>query len=305
MHRPLLLLLGLLILPCCLRGRVRRKSSTFTARRPSSPAPEEPERTRGFRAGIVDAVIKLTGNSRLTGGDRLLQLLENPHRFIETFEYEDRMKGIPVHDEQGTRERPHYLRMRFKAPEMDAALKRLGLAKWPADRPMLGVWLGVRTAIGNYVLAATGPEGYGQRLVIVETAARRGLPVRLPGADGSATPVTFDIAAGNVPKLRHESPAADALLSGVLSATPEGYWDIAWRGSLAEPLADMDAARRRPSTPRSRTACRPRRWSSAARRRFRRLHYPASIFCRARPASRRGAAPSGRPGAGCSRAAPA
>lgn len=228
MRRPVLALLSLLILHSA-GARAAEVFDLYSAQAIVTGT-EEPERTRGLRAGIVDAVIKLTGDFRLAESDKLLQLLENPHRLVDSFEYEDRMKGIPVHDEQGTRERPHYLRMRFKAPEMDAALKRLRLAKWPADRPMLGVWLGVRTAIGSYVLAATGSEGYGQRLVIVETAARRGLPVRLPGADGSPTTVTFDdIAAGNVPKLRHESPAADALLSGVLSATPEGYWDIAWR----------------------------------------------------------------------------
>lgn len=192
---------------------------------------EEPERTRGFRAGLTDVVVKLTGDPRLADGRRIAPLLDDPHRLVERFAYEDRMKGIPVHDEQGTRERPHYLRMRFKTDTLDRALAALGLSKWSADRPVLAVWLGVRTARGAYVLRDAGADGYGQRLVIRETAARRGLPVRLPPAGNDARPAVTvdDIAAGDLSTLRQMSGDAAALLSGVLSITADGYWDMNWR----------------------------------------------------------------------------
>ena len=189
----------------------------------------EPERTRGFRAGLVDVVVKLTGDVRLADSNRLQPLLEQPHRFVEHFEYEDRMKGIPVRDEQGTRERPHYLRMRFKASEINQELERLGLSKWPPRRPMLAIWLGIKTATDTYVLSASGPKGYGQRAVIVETSERRGIPILLPEANSSKSAVTFDdISANNRRKMNSESHPADALLSGVLSLTEGGYWDITW-----------------------------------------------------------------------------
>lgn len=191
----------------------------------------EPERTRGFRVGLTDVVVKLTGDPRLADGKRIAPLLEDPHALVAHFEYEDRMKGIPVHDEQGTRERPYYLRMRFKPKAIDAALAALGLTKWAADRPVLAVWLGVRTALQPYVLRADGPNGYGQRLVIRETASRRGLPVRLPptGADAATAVTVDDIADANLEKLWQRSGDADALLAGVLSITADGYWDITWR----------------------------------------------------------------------------
>jgi hypothetical protein len=190
----------------------------------------EPERTRGFRAGLVDLVVKLTGDARLADDERLRPLLEQPHRFIERFNYEDRLKGLPVHDEQGTRERPYYLRMRFKAQAIDDVLARLGLARWPAERPTLAVWLRIETAAGAYVLSASGPEGYGQRAAIVETAERRGVPIVLPEADGSSSAVSFDdIAANDTATLSLASPGADAVLAGVLSVTENGYWDITWR----------------------------------------------------------------------------
>ncbi|MDJ0944961.1 MAG: DUF2066 domain-containing protein [Kiloniellales bacterium] len=190
----------------------------------------EPERSRGFRAGLTDVVVKLTGDARLAGDDRLAPLVERAHSFVASFDYEDRMKGIPVHDEQGTRERPHLLRMRFKAAELDRALGRLGLSIWPAERPLLAVWLGIETAGDRYVLRAAGARGYGQRAVLVETAARRGLPLLLPEAASGESAVAFeDIAAEDVSRMIGESPGADALLAGVLSLAEGGYWDITWR----------------------------------------------------------------------------
>src|SRR5262245_58542317 len=96
---------------------------------------EEPERTRGFRVGLTDVAVKLTGDVRLSENGRLASILEHPHGLVDTFEYEDRMKNIPVHDEQGTRQRPHFLRIRFKAAELDQELAKLGLSKW-TERPL-------------------------------------------------------------------------------------------------------------------------------------------------------------------------
>jgi hypothetical protein len=188
---------------------------------------EEPERTRGFRLALTDVVVKLTGDARLERSEKLQSLLDRPHRLVERFEYEDRMKDIPVHDEQGTRERPHYLRVHFNASAIDTELQRLGLAKWPSDRPHLAVWLGIRTARGTSVLEADGPNGYVQRIVLTEAATRRGLPIALPLA-GQPTIAFDDISSKNSSKLRAVPPHADALLVGVLSITNAGYWDIDW-----------------------------------------------------------------------------
>jgi uncharacterized protein len=186
----------------------------------------EPERTRGFRIALKDVMVKLTGDARLADSDKLAPLLEKPHPLVEAFEYEDRMKGIPLHDEQGTRERPHFLRVRFKPAEMDKVLADLGLKKW-TDRPVLAVWLGVKTAVGSYVLAKTGDDGYAQRAVVMETSERRGIPVALPDAESSVS--VAEVAAGDLDKLQAASKPAGAWLSGVLSITDSGYWDITWR----------------------------------------------------------------------------
>jgi hypothetical protein len=91
------------------------------------------------------------------------------------------------------------------------------------------VWLGVRTAIGQFVVTKTGTD-YGQRIVIQETALRRGMPVHLPAGDDGHAAITFDdVAADRFDKLQSASKAAGAWLSGVLAITESGYWDITWR----------------------------------------------------------------------------
>lgn len=186
---------------------------------------EEPERTRGFRSALTDVVIKVTGDHRLAGSGLLKPLLARPHGFVERFEYEDRMKGIPVHDEQGTRERPHFLRVQFSAAKVDQALHELGLKKWSADRPVLAIWLGVHTALEKYVLSANGDRGYGQRAVFEETARRQGIPIVLPRQLESS--ITFgDIASQNLDKLAAASGDADAVLLGTLILGGSGRWDI-------------------------------------------------------------------------------
>jgi len=195
---------------------------------------EEPERTRGFRDTLLTVVTKLTGNAKLANEPRILALAGTPHRLVETFEYEDRMKDIPVHDEQGTRERPHYLRVTFSKAAIDDALQRLGIKAWPPDRPVIAVWLGIDTPAGQFVLVDSGPAGYGQRAVITETAEKLGLPIELPGASHAI--VTFDDIAGiRVDAMRAAAPRAHGHLIGRLTVRTDGYWDIAW--SLHAPNA--------------------------------------------------------------------
>jgi hypothetical protein len=138
------------------------------------------------------------------------------------------MKDIPIHDEQGTRERPFYLRMQFKPDAIDKALLGLGLRQWDADRPLLAVWLGVKTAVKSYVLTRGDGDGYGQRAVLMETSERRGVPIFLP--EDTIHDVGFDDIAGQrIETLRAASPAAASWLSGVLSINESGYWNMSWR----------------------------------------------------------------------------
>ncbi|MGA7328778.1 MAG: DUF2066 domain-containing protein, partial [Rhodomicrobium sp.] len=79
------------------------------------------ERLRGFREGIKEIVGKPTGNYALDEGTALQPFLSHPADFIQEFTYEDRMKNLPVRDEQGTRDRPFYLRMTADAAKLSSA----------------------------------------------------------------------------------------------------------------------------------------------------------------------------------------
>ena len=183
---------------------------------------EDPERTRGLRIALADVIVKVTGDVRLADDSRMSAILEQPERLVADLTLTDRMKGIPLHDEQGTRERPHNLVARFDAVRLDAALSENGLRLWPADRPIVAVRLLVETDSVRFVLAEAGPEGYGQRLALTETAARRGLPIRLPTAAAAAELAANPAAVSAVPS------GGGALLSGTLRIVEGGSWDIDW-----------------------------------------------------------------------------
>lgn len=190
---------------------------------------EEPERSRGLRNCLSDVVAKLTGDTELARSVRVQPLLAQVHRFVDRFEYEDRMKGIPLHDEQGTRQRPYYLRVWFKPQAVDAALRDQGIALWPAKRPLLAVWLGVRTAVGDYIVYRRGSDGYGQRGALLETARRWGIPVMLPDPSAGTSTVGYaTVATDDTQSLTALSPRADALLLGTLVIDSQGYWTSHW-----------------------------------------------------------------------------
>ncbi len=71
------------------------------------------EQQRGFRKALAEVVIKLSGDADIVGTDAILTLVDRAGDFVGAFDYEDRMKGLKVHDGQGIRECPHYLRVTF------------------------------------------------------------------------------------------------------------------------------------------------------------------------------------------------
>ncbi len=185
----------------------------------------EQERLRGFRVGTEEAVVKLTGDAALAGSDKIAAIINRSAELVQDFTYEDRMKGIPVHDEQGTRDRPHFLRIRFAKAKFDAALAEAGLSRWKGERPLLVVWLGIKDARSAYVLGGEGAEGYGQREVLKEASKKRGVPLLLPQPVPAS--VTYDtIARGDSALLRKEAETLGG--DGVLYGTLDFNGDVAW-----------------------------------------------------------------------------
>lgn len=194
---------------------------------------EEPERTRGMRIGLAEVLGKLSGRAELPQSASLARALQSPHGFVSAFEYEDRMKDIPIHDEQGTRERPHFLRMTFDRAKTDALLAQMGLKAWSSDRPRLTVLLMVRDARRDYVLTTDGENGYGQRVVMQSASRHAGVPILLPSEaaihDAGLTSARVEQGGDDLAEAA-KTLGGDGLLLGALTLTKDGSaWDVRWR----------------------------------------------------------------------------
>lgn len=140
----------------------------------------EAERARGVALCFAAVLVKVSGDPRLATSPAAAAMAAEAARFVSHVDYHDRMSGIPVHDEQGTRERPFDLTVSFEPAKIDAALRALGAKPWPQPRPPLAVLLGVRDATAAYVLAQDGERGLGQRQALAATAEKRGIAAALP-----------------------------------------------------------------------------------------------------------------------------
>ena len=140
----------------------------------------EKNRPAGFAQCLTDVLVKVSGDPRLLDDPRLAKLARQAGSFVSGFRYRDRMEGIPVHDEQGTRDRPYDLTCDFHPQKIDAALRELGRTPWPAERPLLVVFLSVRNGPSAYVLTDDGTRGPGQRESFLGASKKIGVPVVLP-----------------------------------------------------------------------------------------------------------------------------
>jgi uncharacterized protein len=91
----------------------------------------EENRAGGFATALEAVLVKVSGDPRLLGDPRVEAMAGEAGSFVEAFRYRDRMAGIPVHDEQGTRDRPYDLFVSFRPGDIDALLRSLGREKWP------------------------------------------------------------------------------------------------------------------------------------------------------------------------------
>jgi hypothetical protein len=175
-------------------------------------------------------LIKVSGDAALIQSQTGQPLLSQASDLVESFTYADRMQGIPIHDEQGTRERPHFLRMRFHSLGVAAALQQIGITPWSSNRPQVVIWLGIQDSLRAYVLGADTAFGSGQREVLKSVAHKRGVPVILPEMQATdRAAITYDeIAAATMPRLRQVSEryGGEALLVGTLVMDDKGYWTL-------------------------------------------------------------------------------
>lgn len=144
-----------------------------------------PRRAIGLGLCLRDIVVKVTGDQTLLENDKLAARTSQVGDLIASFEFRDRMGGIPIHDEQGSYDRPHDLTCRFDRPKLDAFLASLGSRPWHL-RPRVVLVVGIRGMNGAASTLASdgmGARDQDMRDALAAAADRLALPLTLPSQD--------------------------------------------------------------------------------------------------------------------------
>jgi hypothetical protein len=154
-------------------------ATTFS--RPIVTGTDMRQRPWGFAQTLREVLVKSSGDPRLKDDPRTAQFAVHADRFVACFDYVDMMAAVPLHDDQGTSDRPHKLTVYFIPAKIDALLAQLGDKPWRGERPIVVPVLLVhgRKPV-PYVLSAEIPAGEEQRGSFATAADQFGMDVRVP-----------------------------------------------------------------------------------------------------------------------------
>jgi len=131
---------------------------------------------------LKDVLKKVSGDPNIDRDSRVEAFAEQAQVYVKGFGYRDRMEGIPIHDEQGTRDRPYDLTVDFHPEKIDEILLALGQKPWTARRPTIVVILAVEYEARSYLLTGDADEGFDQRESFMSAAWLTGMPLVLPSS---------------------------------------------------------------------------------------------------------------------------
>jgi hypothetical protein len=138
-------------------------------------------RPTGFKICLEDVLVKTTGDQRLLQDPQVKALGATAGGLVEHYEYFDRMAEHPVHDEQGTNDRPYYLTCVFDQAKIDGVLAKLGHKAWTGTRPPLTLIMSVHGFGKSGILTSDGDFYPDMRIALNYAAERYGMNVSLPG----------------------------------------------------------------------------------------------------------------------------
>jgi hypothetical protein len=194
----------------------------------------EENRQLGFEECFRDVLVKTSGDQRVLGDARVAAALPDAASFVESFRYRDRLEGIPIHDEQGTHDRPHDLYCHFDRGKVDAFLSSVGRKPWLDERPRMTLFLSVQNARHRFVLARDGDESPYMRDSLLAAAAPLALQIDVPDQatlDGFS--IAFDTVASRQPGTLLDATrlsGGDVALAGsLLWSDAELGWIANWR----------------------------------------------------------------------------
>jgi hypothetical protein len=125
-------------------------------------------------------LVKASGDASILNDSRLEALAAGAEQYVSSFSYRDRLEGKPVHDEQGTYDRPHFLTCRFDPQKIDSILKTFGRKPWLAHRPRLVTLVAVHGRQRSAILSSDGAFDPDMREALANAAQRYGLSISVP-----------------------------------------------------------------------------------------------------------------------------
>src|SRR5271168_4948976 len=139
------------------------------------------QRPWGFAQTFRTVLVKSSGDPRLMDDPKVAELAAHTDGFVVCFSYVDMMADIPIHDEQGTYDRPHKLTVTFDPAKIDAILADFGDEAWRGERPLVvPVLLVAGPKPPPYMLSADTPRGVEQRGAFAAAAEEFGMTARFP-----------------------------------------------------------------------------------------------------------------------------
>lgn len=192
----------------------------------------EENRQLGFRECLSEVLVKVSGNYALTDSTALAALQERAAQYVASFSYRDRLEDVPIHDEQGTHDRPHDLTCRFEPATIDPLLADLGVKPWLSPRPAVAVLLAVKNQRRRFVLARDGEESPYMAQSLAAAAVPFALPLRLPDTVTRAKEGLGFEHLAQLPPTELDRLAADIGADNALAGTL--VWSDAARGWVAD-----------------------------------------------------------------------
>jgi hypothetical protein len=194
----------------------------------------EVNRQIGFRACLDAVLVRVSGDQRLPKKPEMAALRDKAGSFVAEFRYHDRLEGIPVHDEQGTHDRPHDLTCLYKPEVIDPVLVALGSKPWVAGRPRLAVFLAAEQGAKDFALTAHDRRGQAMRESFVNAAGPLVMRIAFPeawllSASGLDDQTLRNADMARLDRLAREAGADPALAGSIVWSDKELGWIADWR----------------------------------------------------------------------------
>lgn len=196
----------------------------------------EVNRQIGFRDCLDRVLVRVSGDQRLPQKPEMPALRDKAGDFVDSFRYHDRLEGVPIHDEQGTHDRPHDLTCLYKPAVIDKLLAQLGSRPWLGERPTLAVFLTAEQGKQRFVLTAEEERGEPMRESFANATVPLLMHVAFPktaqlASLGQGGLRTADMA--TLDQIARQAGAAQALAGSIVWSDKELGWIADWRLAMA------------------------------------------------------------------------